>query len=83
MQYLITSLRAVLFAAFLACAVPAVNAGPTSEATHTTARTARTTGEAPRTAPDGVTTDGVLIIVGIVGAVVVLAWVCSRFGDNR
>ncbi len=84
LKYLITSIRAVFFAALLTCAVPVAHAGPTREYTHTNAvPTAHTTGEASQTDRAGATTDGIFIIVGIVGAVVLFAWVCSRFGDNR
>ncbi|QJW96391.1 hypothetical protein [Frigoriglobus tundricola] len=82
--HLITSIRAVLFATLLTCAGPAANAGSAGTPTNATARTtAHTTGEAPRADRDGVPADGALIIVGIVGAVVLFAWVCSRFGDSR
>ena len=75
--------RTLFLAAVLAFAAQAADArSTTAEPQTTTARaTARTKGEA---APaDGFPVDGALIVVGIVGVVIVLAWVCSRIGDSR
>jgi beta-lactamase regulating signal transducer with metallopeptidase domain len=80
-----TPLRSLLLAVVLAFAAHAVDARAAGqEQPQTTARsTARSKGEAAPTAPEGVPVDGVLIIIGIVGAVILLAWVCSRVGDSR
>ena len=75
--------RALLLAAALAFAGQSAVARDTTEPTAATARaTARTKPDTAAEA-DGVPLTGVLIIVGVVGLVVVIAWVCSRIGDNR
>ena len=79
------SVRALLLAAALAFAAQAADARSASDPPQATAArsTARTRSEAAPANRDEISIDGVLIIVGIVGAVIVLAWVCSRFGDTR
>jgi hypothetical protein len=81
LTYLTTPIRAVLLAAALAFAAQTADARSTSTDQQTT--TARTKGEAPPTERAGVSVDGLLLIAGIVGAVIIFAWVCSRVGDNR
>ena len=80
-----TPVRSLLLAMVLAFAVHAVDARTAAaEQPQTTARsTARSKGDAAPANPEGVSVDGVLIIVGIVGVVIFLAWVCSRVGDSR
>ncbi|MBN9122492.1 MAG: hypothetical protein J0I06_25665 [Planctomycetes bacterium] len=81
-----TSVRTLLLVAALAFAAQAADARSTSADPVPTAparSTARTKGEAAPADRDGIAVDGVLIIVGIVGVVIVLAWVCSRVGDSR
>ena len=85
MTYLTTPVRAALLAAALLCPIQLAEArGPAADQAQTaTARTtARTKGDAGAPDRGEVTVGGVLIIVGIVGAVIFLAWVCSRIGDN-
>ena len=85
-MYFTAPVRALLLAAALAFAVQTAEARSTSAdpVPTTTARTtARTKGDATRANSNGVSVDGILIIVGIVGVVIVLAWVCSRMGDTR
>ena len=73
----ITCVRAALLACALTFAAPAVEA-------RSTLPTAAPAANAPATAdPDDVPVDGLLIIAGIVGVVILLAWVCSRVGDSR
>ena len=84
--YFRTSVRALLLAAALAFAAQAADARPSSAdpvQTATVRSTARTRDANAPADRDGISVDGVLIIVGIVGVVIVLAWVCSRFGDSR
>jgi hypothetical protein len=78
-----TPLRALFLVAALAFAAQTADARPTAPEpqTTTTRSTARTKGETAKA--DGVSVDGLLIIVGIIGAVIVLAWACSRVGDSR
>ena len=76
MAYMFYPLRAVLLAMALA-----IMAQPAEAGSRTT--TVRTRTETTVTESDDSSDGGVLIIAGIVGVVVVLAWVCSRIGDNR
>jgi hypothetical protein len=81
-----TPVRSLLLAVVLAFAAQAVDARAAAgeqPQTTTVRSTARSKGEAAPANPEGVSVDGVLIIVGIVGVVIFLAWVCSRFGDTR
>lgn len=81
MNSLPTFIRVGLLATVLAFTVQVANAGPPTPAR--VATTARTRNDAPvadnHEAPYG----GLLIIAGIVGGVIVLAWICSRVSDNR
>ena len=84
--YLTTPVRAALLAAALFCPIPLADArgAATDQPPTATARTtARSKGDAGAPDRGEVTVGGVLIIVGIVGAVIFLAWVCSRIGDSR
>jgi hypothetical protein len=84
-----TPVRALLLAAALTFAAHADVRAAAQEVQTTARASARTRADAP--AADTQAADrgdefplgGVLIIVGIVGVVIVLAWVCSRFGDSR
>jgi hypothetical protein len=81
-----TPVRSLLLAVVLALAAHAVDARAAADAqpqTTTARSTARSKGEAAPANPEGVSVDGVLIIAGIVGVVIFLAWVCSRVGDSR
>jgi hypothetical protein len=86
LTYISAPVRTLLLAAALAFAAQAADARATAAdppQTTTARTTARSKGEAAPTSADGVAVDGVIIIVGIVGVVIVLAWVCSRIGDSR
>ena len=86
LTYLVTPVRAALLALALVCSTQMADARATATdqpQTATARTTARTRGDADAADRDGVPVGGVLIIVGIVGAVIFLAWVCSRIGDNR
>ncbi len=76
--YLTTPVRALLLAAALAFTGQAFAANEPSAAARPTARTQT---DAPQ--PDETPLGGVLLIVGLVGVVILLAWVCSRIGDSR
>lgn len=74
--------RAILLVTVLAFAAQTATAQPiATEQPQTTARTTRNKESAEATDRDSL--DGLLIIVGIVGVVIFLAWACSRVGDNR
>jgi hypothetical protein len=84
LMHLRISIRALLLAVALALAGSATSA---SAATHPGPASARS---ADHGKTGGAATDreefpleGALIIVGIVGVVIFIAWVCSRVGDNR
>lgn len=84
--YFRNPVRALLLAAVLALCVQSADArstAPDQVQTSATRGTARTKGDAVPADRDGISVDGVLIILGIVGVVIVLAWVCSRVGDTR
>jgi hypothetical protein len=83
MTYFTTPVRTLLLAAVLAFAVQVAEARGDQPQTTTVRATHRTKAEADVTERDGVPVGGILIIVGIVGVVIVLAWVCSRIGDSR
>jgi len=84
LAYLTVPVRVAVLAAALAFAAHAVDARATAADPPTTARTtARTKTDANTSDRDEFPLGGVLIIIGIVGVVIVLAWVCSRVGDNR
>ena len=82
MTHLVAPVRALLLTAALVFATQTVAAGPTTPNHPQATSTARTKGDADATDRDGVPLGGVLIIIGIVGVVIVLAWVCSRVGDR-
>ena len=83
-MFLRTSVRALLLAAALAFAAQAADPRAAAEPAQTTVRgTTRTNADAPAPNRDEFPLDGALIIVGIVGVVIALAWVCSRIGDSR
>lgn len=83
MNYLTNPVRAVLLVAALVLAAHATEvrgAGPApAVATATTARTRA--GEYPADR-DEAPVGGLLIVAGIVAGVILLAWICSRVGDN-
>jgi hypothetical protein len=81
--YLVAPVRALLLTAALVFATQTVEAHPTAPNHPQTTSTARTKGDADATDRDGVPLGGVLIVIGIVGVVILLAWVCSRVGDHR
>ena len=86
LTYLTTPVRAALLAAALLCPIQLADARHTAAdqpQTATARTTARTKGDAGAPDRGEVTVGGVLMIVGIVSAVIFLAWVCSRIGDNR
>jgi hypothetical protein len=86
LAFFTTSVRVAVLAAALAFTAQGALAGPTAAAPQPTATartTARTPGEGPAAERGDGTLDGTLIIVGIVGVVILLAWVCSRVGDTR
>ena len=79
---LTTLVRAVLLAAALALAVGTADARFIGT-DHRQTATARTAAQSVPAARDGTTVDGVLLIAGIVAALILFAWVCSRVGDTR
>jgi hypothetical protein len=87
--YFATPVRTLLLAMALTFATQAADArGNAADPPQMTARaSARTKTDTDTTASvaerDGIPLGGILIIVGIVGVVIVLAWVASRMGDNR
>jgi hypothetical protein len=84
LMHLRTSIRVLLLAMALTFAVNAAGTRATAEPTHQTALTPnRTRADAPAHDRDEFPLEGALIIAGIIGVVIVLAWVCSRVGDNR
>jgi hypothetical protein len=82
---LVAPVRILFLVAALALAASAVDARSSApDQPQSTARTlSQSKGEPQAPAPDGVSVEGVLIILGIVGVVIVLAWVASRVGDSR
>lgn len=77
--YFTTLFRALIVAASLACVAPTADAaGPA------TASTAPARGAPVETVTDdGPPLDGLLILAGVVGLLIVVAWLGSRVGDNR
>ncbi len=73
--YFTAPVRIWLLAIVLALAAQTAVAGPATEP--------RSASSSAAPAPDGTSIDGMLIVIGIVGVVIFLAWVCSRFGDSR
>jgi hypothetical protein len=79
-----TLTRVLVVAAVLGFAVEASRASASGQQPQTTTRTtARSKTETPANGRDESPLGGLLIIAGIIGAIVVLAWVASRMGDNR
>jgi hypothetical protein len=78
--HLRTSVRALLLVTALAFAIDAPSTRATAAQPHPSAQTKANTHTPDR---DEFPIEGALIVVGIVGVVIVLAWVCSRFGDSR
>jgi hypothetical protein len=83
MAQLTAPVRTLLLTAALVFATQTVEAQPSTSNHPQTTATARTKGDAAATDRDGVPLGGVLIVIGIVGVVIILAWVCSRVGDQR
>ncbi len=88
LTYLATPVRTVLLAAILAFAAQTADArgtGADQPQTTTVRTTARTKADTDTVATDrdGIPLGGILIIAGIIGVVIVLAWVASRMGDSR
>jgi hypothetical protein len=81
--YLRTSLRDLLVALALALALSATSATATATANPASARTTAPTKTDAAHDRDEFPLEGALIIIGIVGVVIVIAWVCSRVGDTR
>jgi hypothetical protein len=73
------SVRALLLA--LALAVHTADGRGAADSTQPPAHTAQTRADAPGSDRDQF--EGALLIAGIVGVGVALAWVCSRIGDTR
>jgi hypothetical protein len=76
--YLMTPVRALLLALALTFTAQAAVADSPATAARTTARS-----KANANTEKDDTADGLLIIAGIVGVLILLAWLSSRIGDNR
>lgn len=84
LTHLITPVRVLLLSAALAVAAQALDVRAAPEPTQATTRaTARTRADAPSSDRDEFPYEGILIVVGIVGIVIGIAWVASRLGDNH
>lgn len=85
LKHLTTPVRILLLATVLAFAAQAAEVRAANEPTPTATlrATARTKGEAQANNRDEFPLEGVLVVVGVVAFVILLAWVCSRFGDTR
>ena len=87
LAYFTNPVRAAVLAAALIFATQGAFARATAAdhppPTATVRTTARTQSRAPAADRDEFPLGGVLIVVGIVGVVVLLAWVCSRVADTR
>jgi hypothetical protein len=87
LAYFATPVRAAVLAAALTFAATGAFARATAadlpRPAATARATARTQADTTATARDDAPLGGVLIIVGIVGVVILLAWVCSRVADSR
>jgi hypothetical protein len=87
LTYLPTPVRAALLAAVLAFAAQTADARGADQlqTIATTRSTARTKPDAEPSAAerDGIPVGGILIIAGIIGVVIILAWAASRVGDSR
>jgi hypothetical protein len=78
LSYFTAPVRAVLLAAALVLAAGALEA----RAVDATVATARTRADEYPAGRDESPVGGILIIAGIVAGVILLAWICSRVGDN-
>lgn len=78
----LTPVRVLFLAAALAFSMQVAVAQGNGEPPRTAA-TARTRNDAPAATRDESSTGGVLIILGIVGGLILLAWIASRVADNR
>ena len=76
--YFTTPVRALLLVAVLALSAQHVEA-----ARPTTQPTATARADRKRSADADDALDGWLILAGVVGVIVFVAWLASRFGDNR
>lgn len=76
-RFISAPVRTLALAFALALTAPTAVAYSTAPSTEPTR-----TGDVARPASDGIPLDGWLIIAGIVVAVIVLAWVCSRVSDS-
>jgi hypothetical protein len=77
-NYFTNPVRAVLLAAALVFAAGAIEA----RAAGATVATARTRADEYPAERDEAPVGGLLIIAGVVAGVILLAWICSRVGDN-
>jgi hypothetical protein len=80
--------RTMLLAAILAFAALAADARATDVQSQpfTTSAATRTTGRTKNDTTsnnEGIPVGGILIIIGIVGGIILLAWIASRISDNR
>lgn len=73
-------LATILAFAALASAASAATAQTQPVATVTTGRSKNEENPSDR---DAAPVGGILIVVGIVGGIILLAWICSRISDNR
>ncbi len=80
--YFTTPVRVLLLAAALAFAAQTADAARHTTEPVTTARTTARTKTDTTAQQEELPIDGLLIIVGVVGLVILLAWVCSRVGDS-
>jgi Mn2+/Fe2+ NRAMP family transporter len=80
MKYMNTTIRALVIAVVLAFTVQVAQA---SRPADSISATARTTSEPTTTGREEAPLDGLLILAGIVGVVILLAWAASRVGDRR
>jgi hypothetical protein len=78
---LLTPVRTLLLVAVFALSMPFATAQPNAEPQRSAA-TAQTYSERGRSSNDD-PTGGLLIILGIVGGLILLAWIASRIGDTR
>jgi hypothetical protein len=76
--------RAFLLATILAfAALAAEGRAATAQTPIATVTTGRSKNEENPSDRDAAPVGGILIVVGIVGGIILLAWVCSRISDNR
>lgn len=85
LNYLVNPIRVLLLVAALTFAVQLAEAraaGDQSQPVATARTTARTKNDANAPDPNTTPVTGILIIVGIVGGIILLAWICSRISDS-